>query len=76
VRDGIDGILVDPFDKVAVAEVLGRLLSDKHLRRSLADAGRARVGEFAWPVVAERYRELYASAVNGVDRIRQPAGAS
>ena len=28
VRDGEDGLLVDPFDTAAVAEVLGRLLSD------------------------------------------------
>jgi len=76
VRDGIDGILVDPFDKVAVAEVLGRLLSDADLRRSIAVAGRTRVVEFAWPVVADRYRELYASAVPGADRIGQRAGAS
>jgi glycogen(starch) synthase len=76
VRDGVDGILVDPFDKVAVAEVLGRLLSDTDLRRSIAIAGRARVAEFAWPVVAGRYRELYSSVTNGASRIRQRAGAS
>jgi len=35
VRDGEDGLLVDPFDTAAVARVLGRLLSDETLRRSI-----------------------------------------
>jgi len=60
VRDGVDGMLVDPFDAEAVAHVLGRLLTDVDLRDRVAAAGHARVAEFAWPVVAERYRELYA----------------
>ena len=49
VRDGEDGLLVDPFDTAAVAAALGRVLSDDALRRSLAAAGRARVEAFAWP---------------------------
>jgi glycogen synthase len=76
VRDGQDGLLVDPFDTVAVARVLGRLLSDDALRRSVAAAGHDRVAAFAWPVVAERYRGLYASVLGAPVRLRQPAGAA
>jgi phosphatidylinositol alpha-mannosyltransferase/D-inositol-3-phosphate glycosyltransferase len=76
VRDGIDGVLVDPVDQVAVADVLGRLLSDADLRRSIAIAGRARVAEFAWPVVADCYRTLYASVIDGAHPVNQRAGAS
>jgi glycogen(starch) synthase len=76
VRDGEDGLLVDPFDTAAVARVLGRLLSDDDLRHSLAAAGRARVTEFAWPVVAARYRSLYASVLGEPVALRQPAVAS
>ena len=61
VRDGEDGLLVDPFDTVAVAEALGRVLSDDALRRSLAAAGHARVEEFFWPAIAEDYRAVYRS---------------
>ncbi len=61
IRDGVDGLLVDPFDTAEVARVLGRVLNDDTLRHSVATAGRSRVEEFAWPVVAERYRDLYAS---------------
>ncbi len=63
IRDGEDGLLVDPFDTAAVARVLGRVLTDDALRRSVAAAGHARVGEFAWPVVTERYRSVYDSVL-------------
>ena len=76
VHDGVDGLLVDPFDTAAVARVLGRLLADDGLRRSVAAAGRERVEEFAWPVVAARYRSLYASVLGGPVALRQPAGAA
>jgi glycosyltransferase involved in cell wall biosynthesis len=76
VRDGDDGLLVDPFDTVAVARVLGRILTDGRLRQSIAAAGRDRIGEFAWPVVADRYRGVYAAVLGGrVDR-RQRVVAS
>ncbi len=61
VRDGEDGLLVDPFDASAVARALERLLCDADGRRAMAAAGRRRVEDFAWPVVAGRYRDLYAT---------------
>jgi len=63
VRDGKDGLLVDPFDTVAMANVLGRVLTDDRLRRSIGVAGRARVEAFAWPRVAEAYRAVYRSVL-------------
>ncbi len=63
IRDGVDGLLVDPFDTAAVATVLGRVLGDDPLRRSLAANGRARVEEFDWPRIAEEYRRVYATVV-------------
>jgi glycosyltransferase involved in cell wall biosynthesis len=73
VRDGEDGVLVDPFDTASFTEALAELLTDDARRRVVAEAGRARVAEFAWPVIVERYRALYASvtapreAVGGSD---------
>ena len=61
VRDGVDGLLVDPFDTVAVAAALGSVLADDARRRSMAAAGRARVEEFFWPTIAEAYRAVYRS---------------
>lgn len=62
VRDGIDGILVDPEDTPAFARTLRHVASDVGLRDRLGVAGRARVGEFTWSRVARAYEELYAAA--------------
>jgi glycogen(starch) synthase len=73
VRDGEDGMLADPFDRDALTGTLERLLGDDRLRRSVADAGRARVGSFAWPVIAERYREVYSwvsETATGAERVK------
>ncbi len=59
IEDGVDGLLVDPFDTEAFARVLGATMDDADLRRSLGEAGRRRVAQFDWPVVARRYEQLY-----------------
>jgi glycogen synthase len=61
VRDGQDGVLVDPFDTAAFALALEGLLNDPGRRQAIAEAGRARVAEFAWPTIADRYRQVYAT---------------
>jgi len=63
VRDGEDGLLVDPEDRGALASALRRLAEDEGLRRRLADAGRQRVGEFSWTGVAAAYRRRYDDIV-------------
>ncbi|MCE4027308.1 glycosyltransferase family 4 protein [Microbacterium sp. Au-Mic1] len=62
VRDGEDGILVDPEDVDALAAAISRVLADPALRSKLAAAGADRVGEFTWERVAERYLQVYTSA--------------
>jgi glycosyltransferase involved in cell wall biosynthesis len=62
VRDGVDGILVDPEDPAALADAISRVATDETLRERLADAGRERVGEFTWARVAHAYEELYVAA--------------
>lgn len=62
VRDGVDAILVDPEDPVALGSALSRVSADEHFRGQLAAAGRRRVGEFTWARVARAYEELYDTA--------------
>ncbi|MDA8342808.1 MAG: glycosyltransferase family 4 protein [Actinomycetota bacterium] len=63
VTDGVDGVLVDPTDPSRFAELLAGLLADPARRARLAAAGRARVEDFAWQVIAGRYRECYRDAL-------------
>ncbi len=75
VRDGEDGLLVDPFDARALGAALSRLARDSRLRNRLARAGRARVVEFSWPAVTARYREVYAAATGVTSPSSAPAHA-
>ena len=45
---GDAAVLVDPYDVVAIADGLERILGDEDLRTSLRAAGLARVTSFTW----------------------------
>ena len=61
VRDGQDGVLVDPFDAGEFSRTLEHLMADPQLRHAIAAAGRARVGQFGWSRIADEYRNVYSS---------------
>jgi glycogen(starch) synthase len=61
VRDEREGLLADPFDPEALARAIARTLDEGALRERLIRAGEARVRAFDWPLVAGRYRSIYAS---------------
>ncbi|WP_448710974.1 glycosyltransferase family 4 protein [Microbacterium profundi] len=63
VRDGHDGLLVDPEDRPALVSAIRRVMGDDLLRSSLAAHGRARLPEFEWPRVAEAYERVFRNAV-------------
>ncbi len=63
VRDGEDGLLVDPIDRPALVAAIRRMLRDEPLRRILAANGRARVPEFEWSRVAESYERIFRDVV-------------
>jgi glycosyltransferase involved in cell wall biosynthesis len=68
VQHEVTGILVDPCDPDVVAAALERVLNDTTFAQQLADAGRARAQELAWPAVVDRYRTLIASVLAGPPR--------
>ncbi|HLI52388.1 MAG TPA: glycosyltransferase family 4 protein [Thermomicrobiaceae bacterium] len=70
VRDGIEGLLVEPKDPEALAEALIRLLGDEQLRERLGAAGRRRAQEHSWPVVAGRILDVYERTLDRVSRQR------
>jgi glycosyltransferase involved in cell wall biosynthesis len=62
IRDRQSGLVVDPFDSGVLSEAIERVLGDAALRKRLIDGGRARVGEFGWDRIVDRYLEVYMRA--------------
>jgi glycosyltransferase involved in cell wall biosynthesis len=59
IRDGSDGLVVDPFDTNALSAALHRVLVDRSLTQKLRVAGTARAANFEWASIAARYQHLY-----------------
>jgi glycosyltransferase involved in cell wall biosynthesis len=60
VRDGIDGLVVDPLDTPVLASAIASLLDDRVLARRLGASGPGRAATYDWGVVAARYRDIYS----------------
>ncbi|MDP2726452.1 MAG: glycosyltransferase family 4 protein [Dehalococcoidia bacterium] len=59
VEPGVDGLLVPPKDKKALAEALLRLASDPVLRTEMGEAGRRKAKHYTWSAVAGRVLNYY-----------------
>jgi phosphatidylinositol alpha-mannosyltransferase len=59
--DGVEGLLAPAGDSAAIADRIVRLLTDRALARQMGEAGRRKTLVYAWPRVADRIEELYAS---------------
>ena len=62
VRPGQDAAVFPPGDVPALARVLSRLVEDPVRRGQLAEAGRLRALDFAWPAVVDRIEAVYRDA--------------
>jgi len=62
VRDGTDGLLVDPGEPRQLAAALERLLADPAERARLGAMGReAVIARHSWPAITKQVAELYSS---------------
>jgi phosphatidylinositol alpha-1,6-mannosyltransferase len=65
VVDGETGLLIDPTDRVALADALGGLLADPERAAALGEAGARRARELSWSrhaqIVEDVLRDLVAS---------------
>jgi glycosyltransferase involved in cell wall biosynthesis len=62
VADGVTGFVVPKGDSAALADAIGKLLSDPALAKRMGKAGRIRALErFDWMRAAERFESLYQS---------------
>lgn len=63
VEHGREGLLVEPNDSEELAAALRLLLGDPGWRDEMGQAGRAKVREFAWPIVVQRILQEYDRAI-------------
>lgn len=63
IRNGIDGLLVEPKDPQALALAIVRILADSDLREELVRNAREHIRQFSWPVVAEQVLGVYQRAI-------------
>jgi phosphatidylinositol alpha-mannosyltransferase len=56
---GVQGLLVEPRNAMALAAALYKLAGDPDLRHSMGEAGRARAPEYSWDRVTERIVDYY-----------------
>lgn len=59
VTPDVNGLVAPPGDVAALAEAIVRLADDEPLRRTLAQRGRERAIDFAWPRVTDRIEGVY-----------------
>lgn len=65
VRDGLDGIILDPYDTDAWVETFRKLHADPALRLRLGTAARKRALDFTWEKVAARRSDAFRAAIPG-----------
>ena len=65
IRDGENGLLTEPGDRVGLADAMRRLLRDAGLRRRLADAALAECrAVYSWGAVGRQIMGIYESVRN------------
>lgn len=63
VTPGVDAAVFPPGDVHSIARVLAQLVEDPERRGRLAERGRQRALEFAWPRVTDRIEAVYREAL-------------
>jgi phosphatidylinositol alpha-mannosyltransferase len=56
---GVQGLLVEPRNAMALAAALYKLATDEELRNQMGEAGRLRAPEYSWERVTERIVDYY-----------------
>ncbi len=63
---GVQGLLVEPRNAMALAAGLYKLATDEELRNQMGEAGRLRAPDYSWERVTERIIDYYHEVRDGV----------
>jgi phosphatidylinositol alpha-mannosyltransferase len=74
VKDGVNGLLVDPPDADAWAAAIRKLLQDNELRENIERKNFQRAEQYDWPVIAEKFAEIYRRVLTGAADNQQHEG--
>ena len=61
---GVEGLLVPPKDKLALAQAIITLLRDEPLRLEMGARGRAKAEDYSWTHVVKKVMGLYSDVLN------------
>jgi phosphatidylinositol alpha-mannosyltransferase len=75
VSPGNDGEVFAPGDVPALARTLSTLVDDPARRAALAERGRAKAIQFAWPKVTEQIEALYREVLGRHGKVTEGVGA-
>lgn len=66
VRDGIEGLIINPFDQDGMIATMRCLASDRELRETMSAAARARAAEYTWENTGARRFAQWRRITGGV----------
>ena len=73
IRDGEDGLIIEPHSSTAIGQAVGTLAESPELRRNLAAAARIRAMTFDFDRAVQNYEQYYSHLVDSNARRWLPA---
>jgi phosphatidylinositol alpha-mannosyltransferase len=64
ITHGVDGLLTSPRSSEDLTKAIGLLLKHEPLRQRLAQAGRQKAQEYAWPHIATQVLDYYSELIS------------
>jgi len=70
IKDGVNGLLVQPGDPKALADAIIRIFEDRDLADRLREAGLETVkGRFSWDKISDQFIEVYREVLHESNKV-------
>jgi phosphatidylinositol alpha-mannosyltransferase len=67
IKDGEDGLLVEPENPSLLAQAIIKVLTNKELSQKLSASGRKKALKYSWSIVTKRIEEFYLKRLRNKD---------